>query len=75
MFRLSWDRRDSDHSIGFAAEFMDAAGRHSIVARTDLSKLAEIPTRELKQQLTARLDEFETVVLGFIKNQLIPRLP
>jgi hypothetical protein len=65
LFRLSWDRRDSNHFISFVAELL-AGDESRVVAKTDLhSVLAHVPKHAITAELLMQIDRFVDAVNDF----------
>ena len=68
LFRLSWDRRDSNHFIGFTAEIVGEPDGCKIIAKTDLSGIAKLPKNEATAEIQIRIDSFVEAVNAFLSN-------
>lgn len=75
LFRLSWDRRDSNHFIGFTAELMDEPQGCKTIARTDLSGMSKIPKIRTNVEIRIRIDSFVAAVKAFLDSLPRPVAP
>jgi hypothetical protein len=71
LFRLSWDRRDSNRFIGFTAEVMDEPHGCKAVATTDLSGIAKLPKSRITTEVQGHIDSFVEAVNAFLND--LPR--
>ncbi len=65
LFRLSWDRRDSNHFVGFVAELLSGEDEFRVITKADLSYLAKVPKRAVTGELRTQIDRFIDAVSGF----------
>jgi hypothetical protein len=67
LFRLAWDRRDSNRFLGFTAELgSEAEEGYTTVAKCDLSGIARTPTQSVMAELQVRIDSFVKTVNAFL---------
>jgi hypothetical protein len=71
LFRLSWDRRDSNHFIGFTAEIMNEPQGCRRIAAADLSGIAKLPNVEATAEVQMKIDLFVDAINAFLNN--LPR--
>lgn len=71
LFRLSWDRRDSNRFIGFTAEVIDEPQGCKTIASTDLSGIAKLPKNRTNEEIRIRIDSFVEAVNAFMNG--LPR--
>jgi hypothetical protein len=71
LFRLSWDRRDSNRFIGFTAEVTDEPHGCKAVVTTDLSGIAKLPKSRVSAEVQIRIDSFVQTVNAFLND--LPR--
>ena len=72
LFRLSWDRRDSDRFLGFTAEFLGDPEGYKRIAAADLSDVAMVPRNRVTAEIQMRIDAFASAVNGFLSNLTRP---
>jgi hypothetical protein len=68
LFRLSWDRRDSDRFIGFTAELAFERNGYTTIASSDLSGIAKVPKTRTTAEVQTRIDSFAKAVNAFLSN-------
>ncbi len=68
LFRLSWDRRDSNEFLGFKAEFLTAPDGYRLIAVMDLSDMCHVPQKEASAILQTRMDSFIAAVVSFLNS-------
>lgn len=68
LFRLAWDRRDSDQFIGFVAEVYDESQGHRTIAVAEFSDIAGMPKAKVTAEFEMRVDSFATAVNDFLMN-------
>jgi len=67
LFRLSWDRRDSNRFIGFIAEFILEPDVLETVVSKDLSDIAELPRSKAIAEIQMQIDEIAKSINNFLK--------
>ena len=67
LFRLAWDRRDSNRFIGLTAELLGPSERHATIAAMNLSELANVPKRRNTAEVQTRIDSFAETVNAFLE--------
>jgi hypothetical protein len=72
LFRLSWDRRDSDHFIGFTAELAPGSEGYKPIARSDLSYIAKMPKEKTTAEIQLQIDSFAKVIKAFLDRLVRP---
>ena len=68
LFRLSWDRRDSNRFIGFTADVVGESEGSKTFAKADLSGLAKLPKSKTTAEVQMRIDLFVEAVNAFLNN-------
>jgi hypothetical protein len=58
LFRLSWDRRDSNNFIGFVAELILESDGNDSVTSWDLSYTAKLPRESMTVEIEAQIASF-----------------
>jgi hypothetical protein len=58
VFRISWDRRNSDDFIGVVAEVFSTPDQGVTVARMDFASVAERRKDELQAEIRSRMQSF-----------------
>ena len=58
LFRLSFDRRESERFIGFIAEFMLEPDRLETLTSSDLSSIGKLPRNTIAIELEQELEKF-----------------
>jgi hypothetical protein len=71
LFRLSWDRRDSDRFLGFTAELLGDPECYTLITATDMSGIAEVPRNRTTAEVQMRIEKFVQAVNDFLNN--LPR--
>jgi hypothetical protein len=68
LFRLSWDRRDSDRFIGVTAELLGPSDRHTTIAATSFSGVVGEPKRRITPVVQMQIDSFVDTVNAFMSD-------
>ena len=71
LFRLSWDRQDSNRFLGLKAEILDQPNGCKTIAATDLSLPATFPRNRVTGEIQMRIDSFVEAVNAFLNG--LPR--
>ena len=71
LFRLCWDRRDSNRFLGLTAELLGDPEGYRLIAAADLSGGSRAPRNRTTAEVQMRIDSFIEAVNGFLDN--LPR--
>jgi len=66
LFRLSWDRRDSNRFIGLTAEILGDSEQPTTISTISLSGVAHLPKHEVTAAVQMRMDSFVGAVKAFL---------
>lgn len=67
LFRLAWDRRDSNRFIGVTAELLDAAERSTTIAAVDMSRSVKLPASRNTAEIQTKIDSIVEDIIGFLR--------
>jgi hypothetical protein len=68
LFRLSWDRRDSNRFLGISAELLGDRGDYKLIRAVDMSSVATVPRNRTTAEIQVRIDKFVEAVIDFLNN-------
>jgi len=71
LFRLAWDRRDSNRFIGIIAEIIQEPDQLITIAEMKLSELARVPRDQITTEIQKRIDPFAETVKEYLRNLTI----
>jgi class 3 adenylate cyclase len=71
MFRLSWDRRDSDRLLGLIAEVGTDSEGYVTIAKCDLSAVAWLPKKRVTAEVQDRMDLFVRTVNEYLRHMAV----
>ena len=72
LFRLSWDRQDSNCFIGFTAELVPESGECKKIASDDLSYIGKLPRNAATAEIQMLIDSFVKAINAFLNS--LPRV-
>jgi hypothetical protein len=68
LFRLSWDRRDSNRFLGVAAELLGDPEGYTLITAVDMSGVAKVPRNRTTAEVQTRIEKFVKAVNDFLNN-------